>query len=625
MSVKILGIWSSLGNKKISEEEICTLAGVDRWFLEVRTELKNVFYAEKNQWTVEDMFIESILQSLIEARLTVDKIDGIFLSHSGSHGEKIISLSSLIATRLGMNKKKWFIAKDINAACVGFWDALDTAFKQLHSDGFFKHRNYIVAAWDNLGSGQRELTDIKTGMFSDGAASMIISNNPNAYSEMRIIKTWSGISQGVDYTNVKAISQVEGEKMIMHDGKKLSSSLLGTADEIFSLLWIKKLRWNTLIIPHQPNGKMITKRSDSSVIISQAREKWHDIQVHKETYAEMGNLSGASVLFWLERVLKNWLIEKWCKRIILAPFGAGWHIAGAEIMYTWAKWWMFEEEYNNLCAVCEKINRYLYDQSAPLSYKAFTVWNAIPDIHNGVSWFIPTKVTFDKIISTVDVFHRQALKYQMPDKEFVTKSIYYEFPKNDDSERVPTFYYNDKLIAGRLEVNEPIKLIWKTKSGKDIRQVVTYKDWVKIVSEFCEIPPVIDALQKDNEMTHSTVENNNVIDRHQVNVHGSIWGYVSSFLLKCWLYLESAQIDFLWGWEIWDSISVQTLDSLWVNRQIPKKYSNLPWDTKILYNETKQSPICITYIQKSNYDHISNTTSFIENYTNAYLLAWFPG
>ncbi|MEI7477002.1 MAG: hypothetical protein WCJ81_00100 [bacterium] len=45
----------------------------------------------------------------------------------------------------------------------------------------------------------------------------------------------------------------------MHDGRALSESLLQTADEIFSLLNIKKLDNNTVIVPHQPNGKMITK------------------------------------------------------------------------------------------------------------------------------------------------------------------------------------------------------------------------------------------------------------------------------------------------------------------------------------------------------------------------------
>ncbi len=624
METKILWIGTSLGNLKISEEEICTMAWLEKWFLTSRTELENVFYIEKNQWKVENMFIDSILKALINSRLTVEDIDGIFLSHSWSHWDKVISLSSLIATKLGMNKKKWFIAKDINSACVGFWDALDVASKQIKSDGYFKHRNYIVAAGDNLGSGQRELTDIKTGMFSDWVASMIISNNPDWHSKMNIMKTWSAISQWVDYTNVKAISQSEGEKITMHDGKALSTSLLYTADEIFSLLSINKLTSETLIIPHQPNGRMITKRSDNSKIISKARKKWHNIVVHKETYKNMGNLSGASVLFGLDTVLKEWSIPSWCKRIILAPFGAGWHIAWAEIKYKWEEWWLFKKEYKRLNEICEKINKYLYDNNAPISYKLYVSWWAIPDISKWVSWFLPQKIPFNKLIWTIDVFHWQSLKYHIPDKEFVTKTIYYEFPENKDADRIPTFYNNNKLISWKLNIYDDIKCIWATKSGKNIRQVSTFKDGVKIVSEFCEILPISNNNKPYRDVKHNLNESNNIIDDHEVNAHWSIWWYVSSFLLEYWLYDESARIDFLWWGKIGDAISVYTLESLPEYIKLSNKYSHLPWGTKVLFNETNNSLIAITYLEKSNYNDMPKKASWVQQRANWNLIWWLP-
>ena len=602
MGVKIIWIWTCLGNKVVSEKEVCETAGKEAWFLNVRTELTNVFYLEKNQGTVEDMFVDAILNALIDARLTVDDIDGIFVSHSWSHGDKVISLSAILATRLWLNIRRNIIAKDINAACVGFGDALDTAFQQIKNDGQFNHKNYIVVAWDNLWSGQRDMKDIKTWMFSDGAWCMIISNYPDYSSMMEIEKTASWLSKGVNINNVCAISQPEWKKLWMNDGKELSSSLLGTADEIFSVLGIRNLESGTLIIPHQPNNKMLKKWEDNSKVISHAKEKWKEIEVHNDTYKTMGNLTGASVVFWLQKAIKEWLLPKWCKHIILAPFWAGWHIAWAEIKYSDPYKKTFGiipkigvKAYKNASKYTYEANEKIFWANAPISYKKNIAGRLVPNVfaEGWMDRFIPQQSSIAKVISSIDIFHWQALRSLHPDKEFVTKSIYYELPKSED-DRTSTFHFNGQKISWTLKIDE-VKKIWATKSWKDIYQLVTLKDGVKFISEFCEIPPMhIDDINKYKDITKPQKWTIRKIESDDVNVHWSIWWYVSTSLLLEDKISKSAIIEFT-GWaKYWDTVSIQPLNKVSADIKIPSKYTkeNNP-DILCVVNEDTKSLVTI--------------------------------
>lgn len=597
----------------VSEKEVCETAGKEEWFLKVRTELTNVFYLEKNQWNIEDVFVDAILNALIDARLTVDNIDWIFVSNSWSHWNKLISLSAILATRLWLNKKKNIIAKDVNAACVWFGDALDTAFQQIKNDGMFNFKNYIVVAWDDLWSWQRDARDIKTWMFSDWVWCMIISNHPDASSSMQIKKTASWLSKGVNANNIYAISQPEWEKLWMNDGKELSSSLLNTADEIFSLLDIRRLENWTLIIPHQPNNKMIQKRENNSKIISEAKNKWLEIGVHNETYKTIWNVSWASVLFGLQKVLKEWLMPKWCKHIILAPFWAWWHLAWAEIQYkddnkkifgVFPKIWA--EEYKKYSKIAYEANEKVFWVNAPISYKKSIAWRLIPNIMSEYSldWFLPQKITINKLISSIDIFHWQVLKSIHTDKEFVTKNIYYEVPKpaEKDSPTTPTFYANNEEVWWVLKIDNIVR-IWTTKSWKDIYRIVTLKDGVKIISEFSEIAPVhVKYMDKYKDISETQKTNIRTIASDDVNVHWSVWWYISSAILLEDKIPQSAIIDFI-GWaKFWDKISIKKLSEVASDIKIPSKYMK----------EDNENILCI--VNEDTKSLVATLTSNIKSY-----------
>ncbi len=634
-------IWTCLGNKIVSEQEVCEKAEKEAWFLTKRTELINVFYLEKNQWTITDVFVDAILNALVDARMTVEDIDWIFVSTSWAHWDKIISLSSILATRLWLNKKKHVIAKDINSACVWFGDALDTAFQRLKNDGPFNHKNYIVVAGDNLWSWQRKSDDIKTWMFSDGVWCMIISNNPDFSSDMKIKQTASGLSKGVNTENIFAISQPEWEKLWMNDGKALSASLLHTADEIFSLLNIKKLDNWTLIIPHQPNNRMLQKWKNNSEVISAAQDKWLailgetdetedknkwlnalNIKIHNETYKTMWNVSWACVLFGLQKAVKEWLLPKWCKHIILTPFGAWWHLAWAEIDYE-NKWeskilWIIPQpwakEYAKYSKIAYESNEKLFWADAPISYKKNISWRLVPSIlsESGLSWFLPQSISIDKLVSSVDVFHWQVLVSIYPNKEFVTKRIYYELPKvsKEDSSRIPTFYANDAKVSWNLTIDS-IEHTGTTKSWKNIYRVVTLKDSVKIISEFCEIDPVPSQdTHKYKDISEQQKWADRVISSDDVNIHWSIWWYISSTILLEDQIPESATIEFISWAKYWDKISIKKLHEVDSSIKFVSKYTKDEQETIFcIVNEDTKSLVATLAPNTKLYEDIKEENS----------------
>lgn len=594
MAIKIIWIWTSLGNKKISEEEICEKANREAWFLKAKTELTQVFYIDKNQGTIIDIFKDAILNALINAKLTVNDIDWIFVSNSSSHWDKVISLSSILATNLWLNKHKNIIAKDINKACAWFGDALDGAFKQLKDDGIRKNKNYIVIAWDDLWSKQRNSQDIKTWMFSDWAWCVIISNNPNYTSDMEIKKTASWLSKNINSDNLFSISQPENEKLCMSNGKELSKSLLNTADEIFSMLNIKKLQNWTLIIPHQPNNNLLKKWEDNSEIISNAKHKNIDLKIHNETYKTIWNTSGSSVLFWLQKALKEDLLPKECKQIILTPFWAGWHIAWTQIKYK------KHIKNNRLEIYLKKIddqNNILFWKDAPISYRKSIKWRLTVDTSSKywLSWFLPENIEINELIASIDIFHRQTLKNTIKDKEFVTKSIYYELPKTLEQWETTIFKKNNNKISWKIEINDITK-IWNTKSWKDIYEIITIKDWIKIISEFVAVPEV----DSNNIIFNNTIQekqkwNFRKIESDDINMHWSIWWYISSAILLENNIPESALIEFIWSATYWEHITIKNLNEVDGHIRIPSKYKkeNKTKNIKCIINEDTKSLVCI--------------------------------
>lgn len=324
--IYIKWIWTSIGENKNTENSICKLADKKNGYLKERTWLQQTYTTSKPYIKLIE---DSINKCLLSAKIDIWEIDGIFTSHSLIHQDKIVSLSATIATLYWINQDKNIICKDINAACSWFWDATSTVYNQIIVDWLNNkgNKNYLVVVGDLLGSNHRDLTDIRTWMFSDWVWSAILSST-NTHNNLQIIKAESWLSLQTTSENLKSIYQLEWEKMKMPNPRALKEMLWGTADQIFNILNVKELIDGTLIIPHQPNATMIKERWESSTIIQNAIQKWYNIQIHDQTYKTLWNLSWASTIFALEKELQ---LENRYKDIILMMFGAWWHISGIQI------------------------------------------------------------------------------------------------------------------------------------------------------------------------------------------------------------------------------------------------------------------------------------------------------
>ncbi len=619
MSFKILWVWTSLWKKIVSEAEICECAWLSQWYLNARTELNQVFILDEQQ-DVIDMFIDAISLTLIDAHLTINDIDWIFVSHSWVHKEKVISLSSLLVSKLKLNKLwKNIIAKDVNSACVWAGDVIDTAIKQLESD-HRSYKNYLVASWDSLWS-VRDKKDIKTWMFSDGVWCLIITNNPDFYSPYIIRKSRSWMTKWVDESNIFWVSQWEWDYLRMQDGKALSVSLLSTADEIFNILWITKLKDNTLIIPHQPNGRMIDKRSRESNIIENAKKLWKNIHIHKETYQNMWNVSWASTIFWFENVIKKWWLPKGCKKIILMPFGAWGHISWCEIDIntpsSFSKrlnWWddLLRNRINDL-------NNLLFSNKSPISYKENLIWRmTFNTINKDLEWFMPINIGLNKLLWEIDMFHRLYLRNNYPNKEFVTISISYQCSSLNKDNHSQSIESTQRLFSWSISINDSVQN-WKTKSWKNIYNVSSIKDWVKIITAFCEIDPV--EWKDGTYIKYDITDDESVIQINDLNMHWSIWWYVSSSILLSNSIPNMGKIYFLsWG-EIWHEIYLTDDSEYWKKYKLPDlliKKDNLVY----LINKTTDKVIAVL---EKNYDAQGEyETKIFNEHLSPAVFAWLP-
>ncbi|MBF7095932.1 ketoacyl-ACP synthase III [Alkalibacter sp. M17DMB] len=226
------------------------------------------------------------------------------------------STASMLQYRLGLNENN-VTAFDLNAACTGLIYAIQVADKFIKSGSV---RRALVVGSETL-SRTIDWNDRGTCvLFGDGAGALLLERSD------------SGIM--ADYTNSRGDAEMNlvlpalpldspfsskldspPSKMTMNGGEIFKFATFAIKDTIDNLLRSSRIEIEdiSLVIPHQANGRIISKVSKLTKI---PLEKFY------LNLSKYGNTSSASIGLALAEAMEDGLIKKGDK-VLLVGFGGG--------------------------------------------------------------------------------------------------------------------------------------------------------------------------------------------------------------------------------------------------------------------------------------------------------------
>jgi len=278
--------------------------------------LKSKMWIESvREFTNTDQYksiIVCIASLLKDFWLEYQNIDWIFCSSTWTY-DVLPGLANVIASRIWLSKEK---------PRVNIWSACSWAIQSLYyansemkkrKEQTWKDQNFLIIASD-IRSKTKDPTTMP--MMSDASGVMLISTKQlgNSYEIWDI----SLNSMEADENSLRSIEQKHHEQLTMPNGKAVYKFAVQVGKEVFDTL--VKWSWGAIFyIPHNANAKII-EWIEKSI--------WDNATVRKESIKEW-NMGGASIIHWLESVLKN---SNKPDQIILWAFGANLEYWGANLM-----------------------------------------------------------------------------------------------------------------------------------------------------------------------------------------------------------------------------------------------------------------------------------------------------
>jgi 3-oxoacyl-[acyl-carrier-protein] synthase-3 len=305
---KIVGLGSSLGNKRITNLDLAGRLGLSAEEIEVKTGIRYRYHCDSEKENLYVLMASAAEQALKSANLPKEKINGIFSACNPTGDYLLPNTSSIVANLMELPE---FYNGGISTGCSGGLTALDAACNKLP---WKNTQNYLV-----LGGDQTSRI-VKPGssdeiLFSDGASGIIVSNDP-------FIKGYYSIDK-VDNKcfpeKSKVLSLGRKDSFLDHDGKAVYQFATRTMKNILEMLEVNKFPKDVYFIPHQANLRIINRLT---------RDLDHNL-VYKKGIVNIGNTSSASAFIGLEEVNRKNLSPH--KKIILGTFGEGLTVALAKI------------------------------------------------------------------------------------------------------------------------------------------------------------------------------------------------------------------------------------------------------------------------------------------------------
>jgi 2-oxoisovalerate dehydrogenase E1 component len=313
ITVVLTGLGVCRGNTRLDNTELAhrfpELGGTAGIF--ERTGIESRLVADENQDAVS-MAVEAARYALRDANIAAEDISLVICSTSTP---TMISPATAcqVLQRLAPNAN--IAAYDLQAACTGYLYALASAWDYLQS-----HRGRVLVLTTET---MRRIVDIDdpltSPIFGDAATATVLGIGADATRPLAVLHRPVISGHGDDPSTLcvplprpGAYVQMDGKRVFGEAVRRMSAMIKAACEQ--TNLTIDDL---DLIVPHQPNGRIIDALSNRLKLNS--GRVWNELRWQ-------GNTSSSSIPLALDTVLRQ---DAPARRIGLCAFGAGFTFGGA--------------------------------------------------------------------------------------------------------------------------------------------------------------------------------------------------------------------------------------------------------------------------------------------------------
>lgn len=309
---RIIGIGSSLGSRRITNNELEARPGIMASEIETKTGVKYRFHCDPKLENLCVLMASAADQSLKSANKSVEEINGIFSACNPTGDFLLPNVSSIVASLLNSSP---FYNGGNATGCSGGLIALGMAQNKLVDDSLHgRIKNYLVIAGDETSVIIRQGTPDEM-LFSDGASALVISNDKNNDHYYSV----KSVDNTTYHEKADALKLKRGNLFLEHDGRAVYAFATRSMKSILRMLGAREFPAGRYFIPHQANLRIIEKLSEGI----------DPSLVYRDGIINIGNTSPASVFIGLEDVSRKRLSVY--NELILATFGEGLTVAVAEL------------------------------------------------------------------------------------------------------------------------------------------------------------------------------------------------------------------------------------------------------------------------------------------------------
>lgn len=263
--------------------------------------------------SLEQLASDSATSSLEQSDISLENINGIYASVCCPTTQYLMpGLARVVGKSLGAKNIPMIT---MSMGCAGGVHAIQTAYNQLRLDEQEGETgSALVLIGDHISRALDKNSWDTAGIFSDGIASVVLSTDKKGKYNLRAVKSMNldGDIQSMNILNPSENTADRKATFRMDGTKVFEFAYKETYPAIMNLLGLTSLPENCYFIPHQASGVVLK--------YLQKESKLRPDQIYTDGIGRFGNVTGASILFGLDDVLKRGLAQD--RDIILGAFGA---------------------------------------------------------------------------------------------------------------------------------------------------------------------------------------------------------------------------------------------------------------------------------------------------------------
>ncbi|MBN2290965.1 MAG: hypothetical protein JXM70_00985 [Pirellulales bacterium] len=318
--IYITGIGSFLGSLTVSIEDVAQRLQL------TATQLRNMKrkcgptklhkFAKNEQ--MEDCAVEACRIALHCASLAPGDLVGIYASTGGPVSEYVLpDLPRILAMRLGLGDIDTI---GMSMGCVGGLDCMLAAYHRLIVDRLQgKTAHYLIVCGDQAGLTHATNDRSTAFLFSEGMACFVLSNAPSDGYRIDGINCVSAAGDPFCMKLKNAYAEL-GVKFEMCGEAVYQFAIKEALPRLPTLLGLNAIPKDTYCIFHQASLSILRQLAAQSNI--------DDHLMYYDGIREIGNMSGASVMFGLEDAIKKGYVQR-ASHVMLGTFGVGLKVGAA--------------------------------------------------------------------------------------------------------------------------------------------------------------------------------------------------------------------------------------------------------------------------------------------------------